>query len=201
MLKSKLAAGALAFSTLLIGAVPAYATPAAQATGTPRIPATALAVPGTLSADESAALLFMREEEKLAHDVYVTLYEQWGLRVFSNIAASEQKHTDAVAALLDAYGLEDPTIGHGVGEFTNPALQALYDDLVAQGSISAAEALKVGVAIEELDIADLEQRIAETDNPDIQLLYSNLLAGSKNHLRAFSGGGVGRQGGGRGARP
>ncbi|MCB0134315.1 MAG: DUF2202 domain-containing protein, partial [Caldilineaceae bacterium] len=93
-------------------------------------------------------------------------------------------------------------IGNGVGEFTDPAFQALYDELVAQGSISAAEALKVGVAIEELDIADLEQRIAETDNADIQLLYSNLLAGSENHLRAFSGGGgQGRQGGGRGARP
>lgn len=202
MLKTKLAAGALALSTLLIGAVPAYAAPAAQTTGTPGTPAAALAVPGTLSEEESAALLFMREEEKLAHDVYVTLYDQWGLRVFSNIAASEQKHTDAVAALLDAYGLEDPTIGNGVGEFTDPAFQALYDELVAQGSISAAEALKVGVAIEELDIADLEQRIAETDNADIQLLYSNLLAGSENHLRAFSGGGgQGRQGGGRGARP
>ncbi len=202
MLKTKLAAGVLAFSTLFVGAVPAYAASAAQATGTPGLPATALAVPGTLSDEEAASLLFMREEEKLAHDVYVTLYDQWGLRVFSNIAASEQKHTDAVAALLEAYGLEDPTAGNGVGEFTNPALQALYDELVAQGSVSAAEALKVGVAIEELDISDLEQRIAETDNADIQLLYSNLLAGSENHLRAFSGGGgQGRQGGGRGARP
>ncbi|MCB0135932.1 MAG: DUF2202 domain-containing protein, partial [Caldilineaceae bacterium] len=90
MLKTKLAAGALALSTLLIGAVPAYAAPAAQTTGTPGTPAAALAVPGTLSEEESAALLFMREEEKLAHDVYVTLYDQWGLRVFSNIAASEQ---------------------------------------------------------------------------------------------------------------
>ena len=186
MLKTELAAGALALSTLLIGAVPAYAAPDAQATGTPSVPAVTLAVPGTLSEEEAASLLFMREEEKLAHDGYVTLYDQWGLRVFRNIAASEQKHTGAVARLLDAYGLEDPTIGNGVGEFTNPTLQALYDDLVAQGSISAAEALKVGVAIEELDIADLEQRIAETDNADIQLVYSNLLAGSANHLRAFS---------------
>lgn len=205
MLKVKLAAGVLAFSTLFVGAVPASAATAAQSTGTPGLPATALAVPGTLSDEEAAALLFMREEEKLAHDVYVTLYDQWGLRVFSNIAASEQKHTDAVAALLAAYELEDPTVGNGVGEFTNPALQSLYDELIAQGSVSAAEALKVGVAIEELDIADLELRIAETDNADIKLLYSNLLAGSENHLRAFSGGGggggQGRQGGGRGARP
>ncbi len=170
MLKTKLAASALALSTLFIGAVPAFASNVAQSTGTPGAPAVASAVPGTLSDDESAALLFMREEEKLAHDVYVTLYDQWGLRVFSNIAASEQRHTDAVATLLDAYGLEDPTVGNGAGEFTNPDLQTLYAALIAQGSVSAAEALKVGVAIEELDIADLAQRMAETDNPDIQLL-------------------------------
>ncbi|MBK8795548.1 MAG: DUF2202 domain-containing protein [Anaerolineales bacterium] len=186
MLKTKLAAGALVFSTLFIGAVPAYAANVTQTTGTPGMPTVTLTVPGALSEDERASLLFMREEEKLAHDVYVTLYDQWGLRVFNNIAASEQKHTDAIAALLNAYGLTDPTIGNGVGEFTNPDLQALYDELVAQGSASVTEALKVGVAIEELDITDLEQRIAETDSSDIQRVYSNLLAGSTNHLRAFS---------------
>ncbi|MCB0067131.1 MAG: DUF2202 domain-containing protein [Caldilineaceae bacterium] len=105
MLKTKLAAGALALSTLLIGAVPAYAAPAAQTTGTPGTPAAALAVPGTLSEEESAALLFMREEEKLAHDVYVTLGDLWGLPVFDNIASSETKHTEEIRDLLAA---EDP---------------------------------------------------------------------------------------------
>lgn len=142
------------------------------------------AVPGELSESEAAALLFMREEEKLAHDVYVTLYSQWGLPVFQNISRSEQTHTDAVKALLDRYGLADPASSQ-VGVFTNPDLQALYNDLVTRGSQSLAEALKVGAAIEEIDIQDLETRLSETNNADIQQVFSNLQQASNNHLRAF----------------
>jgi hypothetical protein len=144
-----------------------------------------LAQPGELSAAEAEALLYMREEEKLAHDVYVTLYDQWGVNTFQNIATSEQAHTDAIKALLDRYGLDDPASSQ-IGVFTNSDLQALYDQLVARGSQSMAEALKVGAAIEEIDILDLEKRLAQTDNADIQQVFNNLLNGSKNHLRAFA---------------
>lgn len=139
-----------------------------------------------LSSSEVEDLIFMREEEKLAHDVYVTLYAQWGLRIFQNIANSEAAHTAAVKNLLDIYGVDDPAAGNGVGEFTNPELQNLYNQLVAQGSQSLADALKVGISIEELDIQDLQVRIARTTNADIQLIYNNLLKGSGNHLRAFT---------------
>jgi len=142
------------------------------------------ATPGELSAAESEALLYMREEEKLAHDVYVTMYAQWSLPVFQNISQSEQAHTDAVKALLDRYGLDDPASSE-TGVFTNTDLQALYRELVARGSQSLAEALKVGAAIEEIDILDLQSRLVQTDNADIQQVFNNLLNGSYNHLRAF----------------
>jgi hypothetical protein len=92
---------------------------------------------------------------------------------------------DAVAVLLSRYAVGDPTTGNGPGEFTDPALQALYDQLVAQGSKSLVEALKVGAAIEEIDINDLKVRMAATEQTDILAVYGNLLAGSENHLRAF----------------
>ena len=141
----------------------------------------------TLSEDEAAGLLFMREEEKLAHDVYMALYAQWQLPIFQNIAGSEQTHTDAVVQLLTRYGLDDPAAGLAAGEFTDPTLQSLYDQLVAQGSVSLEAALRVGAAIEEIDILDLEERLSQTDKADIQRVYGNLLAGSRNHLRAFVG--------------
>lgn len=140
---------------------------------------------GELSEEESAGLIFMREEEKLAHDVYITLYEQWGLPVFQNISQSEQAHTEAVKALLDSYGLEDPVNIDEVGVFTDPVLQELYNQLVLQGNQSLSEALKVGATIEEIDILDLEERLVQTDKTDIQRVYENLLNGSSNHLRAF----------------
>lgn len=127
---------------------------------------------GTLTPEEVAGLVWMREEEKLAHDVYVTLYEQWQIQAFSNIARSEVTHMDAVKTLLDRYGLADPAAANPVGVFTNPEIQTLYDELVARGRTSEIEALRVGATIEDLDIVDLQQRASTT--PDIALVYDTL---------------------------
>jgi hypothetical protein len=147
--------------------------------------ASVLDIPASdLNADETAALLFMREEEKLARDVYNFLYTIWGQPTFQNIAASEQMHMDEIKVLLDRYALTDPALAPG--QFTDPNLQALYTQLTAQGSLSLADALKVGAAIEEIDILDLQTRMAQTDNADIQQVYANLLSGSTSHLQAFT---------------
>lgn len=185
MFKTSIAAGAFALITVFSTTLPTYA--AGPNPAAPAIPApVSAAVPAAISPTESASLQYMREEEKLAHDVYVTLYAKWGLRMFNNISAAEQRHTDAIVTLLNRYGIDDPAAGNPVGVFTNPDLQALYDKLIAQGSVSAAEALKVGVLIEQTDIQDLKTHIAETTKADILRVYNNLLAGSQNHLRAFS---------------
>ncbi len=141
---------------------------------------------GELSADEIAALLHMREEEKLARDVYQTLYDIWGVPVFANISGSEQAHMDAITYLMDAYGLQDPAAGNAVVQFENANLQALYDDLIAQGQRSPQDALLAGAAIEEIDILDLQERLARTDNEAVIQVFENLLAGSENHLDALA---------------
>jgi hypothetical protein len=143
------------------------------------------AAAATLSSAEAAGLLYMREEEKLAHDVYVLSYERWHTRVFANIIDSETEHMAAMKRLLDSYGLDDPAQGRGVGSFADAALQALFDVLAARSSQSVVEALIVGAEIEEIDLIDIEKRKAEADNADIVQTYANLIEGSKNHLRAF----------------
>jgi len=140
---------------------------------------------GPLTTAEQAGLLYMREEEKLARDVYNVFYTRYGLRVFNNIAAGEQAHMDAVLTLLTRYDLSDPAAA-APGVFNNAELQALYDDLIDQGSQSLSEALRAGVLIEETDIADLQDSLAQTTHADIRTVYTNLLRGSGNHLRAFS---------------
>ncbi|WP_010478142.1 DUF2202 domain-containing protein [Thermococcus zilligii] len=135
--------------------------------------------------EEASGLLYMVEEEKLARDVYLTLYEQTGLKVFEHISNSEQRHMDAVLSLIEKYNLTAPDTLSEVGVFQNGELQALYDQLVEQGSRSVEDALKIGAIIEETDIKDLEDWIARTDNEDIKTVYGNLIAGSENHLRAF----------------
>ena len=141
---------------------------------------------GQLTQAEIDGLLYMREEEKLARDSYWTLYTQWHLSIFSKIANSEVMHMSKIKGLLDQYGLPDPAAGKAVGEFSNPVLQQLYDDLMVQGSQSSIEALKVGVAIEEVDIQDLKNYLAQTNKPDIINAYNALLNGSYCHLRAFN---------------
>jgi len=138
-----------------------------------------------LSEKEKEELLYMREEEKLARDVYSTLYRKWRLPIFRNIARSEQRHMDMVGVLIKKYGLKDPVIDR-VGVFTNKHIQELYNKLVAEGEKSLIDALKVGALIEELDITDLKKAMANTDNRDIRIVYANLMKGSRNHLRAFT---------------
>jgi hypothetical protein len=138
-----------------------------------------------LSEQEAEDILWMREEEKVARDVYLTLGELWGVRVFTNIAGAEDMHMSSMLELIDRYGLEDPVGDNAVGVFTNPDIQALYDSLVAQGSQSLKDALLVGATIEDLDIFDLQVATAATDNEDIALVYANLEMGSRNHMRAF----------------
>ena len=139
-----------------------------------------------LSPEEEATLLAMRVEEKLAHDVYVTLYDLWNMPIFLNISQSESRHTASIAKLLSAYNITDPVDDSQIGVFEDPEIQKLFTDLIAQGSVSLADAYVVGATIEEMDIIDLEEALAETDNADLERVYSNLKNGSIHHLSAFS---------------
>lgn len=140
------------------------------------------AEPIVASTDE--LLLYLIEEEKLAHDVYTVLGDLWGSNVFTNIVASEAQHQDQVLSLLTAYGLSDPRSTE-LGVFTNPELQALYNQLIAQGSTSVTEAYKVGVFIEETDIADLSEAMTTTSDETILSTLQSLRSASENHLSAF----------------
>ncbi len=127
----------------------------------------------------------MREEEKLALDVYAVFSQQWGGRPFSNIVRAEQMHMDAVGNLLKTYKLEDPIKGLKPGEFKDPKLKKLYSEMIASGKKSRLAALRIGAQIEDLDIYDLGKLSKETNKQDSLGVYKVLIDGSKNHMRAF----------------
>jgi hypothetical protein len=138
-----------------------------------------------LSAAETETMLFMREEEKLARDVYDTLYDKWQLPVFDHISDAEQKHTDRIKSLLQTYGIADPVTDDTTGVFVTPELSQLYQQLLAQGMNSRLDALLAGALVEETDIMDLQQAIANSTRPGVANVYNNLMRASRNHLRAF----------------
>ena len=138
-----------------------------------------------LSQAEINDLKFLREEEKLARDVYLYSYDKYQLMIFDNISQSEQRHMNSVLNLLNKYGIPDPASTE-IGVFNNPDLQKLYNTLTKQADISSVEALKAGATIEDLDINDIDNFTANTTKPDLLNVYGNLNCGSKNHIRAFT---------------
>lgn len=134
---------------------------------------------------EKNDLLFLREEEKLARDIYIYAYTKYQNTVFNTISQSEQKHMDNVLSILNQYSITDPASTQ-IGVFNNAALQSLYNQLKSQVDISASESLKVGATIEELDINDIDDFIANTSNSQLLNMYEKLNCGSKNHIRSFT---------------
>ncbi len=143
--------------------------------------------PVVLTEAEQEGLIFMAEEEKVARDVYLHLTQTWGADIFSNISASEQRHMDAVEGLLEQYHLPVPSTMDQEGIFENEELQSMYDELIAIGDASLEDAFEVGVTIEETDIVDLDELMADGDLPsDVLDVYGRLLSGSYSHLSAFN---------------
>ena len=138
----------------------------------------------TLTQDEIGDLRFLREEEKLARDIYLYSFEKYGNAIFNNISQSEQQHMDSVLTLLNKYNIDDPVQSER-GVFSNQILQGLYNDLIAQSEESLIGALTVGALIEDLDISDLELNEARTTKTDLLDVYSKLKCGSRNHLRNY----------------
>lgn len=137
-----------------------------------------------LNDTELAILLQMKDEEKLAHDVYTVLYEKWGSQVFSRISIAEDRHMNAVITLLKYYDSADTLVGES-GVFADAEIQALYNELIIKGSASVEEAMMTGALIEEMDIKDLTEALGVVTNENIVRVFENLRKGSRNHLRAF----------------
>lgn len=141
-------------------------------------------VTGTVSEGETAGLLFMREEEKLARDVYSYLYAKYKLPVFLNVSKSENAHMSAVLRLITSLKVTDNSTNDS-GVYVNKNLTELYKQLIAMGDISVIDALKAGILIEQTDISDLQKELLSVENLSVKTVYNNIMAGSNAHLKAF----------------
>lgn len=144
-------------------------------------------VPDTLSKMEIQGIVHMREEEKMARDIYDSMYAKWQVNPFGNIRKSEQVHMDRMKELLDEYGIKDPVneTSDKPGVFISNPIQQFYSESANSGSKTLIEALKVGAKVEELDIADLNNYGKQTTNKRLLATYEYLKMASENHLRAF----------------
>lgn len=161
----------------------------------------------TLTQELKNTLSYMGNEERLAHDLYLKLYETYPFKQLTNVATkSETTHIQTVQLLVKKYITD-------VSEFTNidlselnykdsnlsnmtpgvydiKAIQDLYDSLLAKGQSSPEAALEVGCMVEVTDINDLAgdiQTAKDANATDIQTAFEFLRDGSYNHYWAFDG--------------
>ena len=143
-----------------------------------------------LNTNEIAGLKYMREEEELARDLYMTIFNNKGLTVFQTISTnSETVHAQKMLDLLNTYGEADPSTGNPA-TYTDTGLQTLYNTLVASATGATTvdlDALNVGALVEEVDIDDINAKKAQVQPVHALIIqtYDNLLCGSRNHLRSF----------------
>ncbi len=161
------------------------ATQAAYLAGTEVTPNPLCTVTGTVTYEEIAGFLFMREEEKLARDIYTYLFSKYNLPVFNNISKSENVHVTAILNLIKGFNIADNS-NNNAGEYVNSDIRALYAKLKTMGDLSLIDALKAGVMIEETDISDLQKQLSVTRNSSVRIVYTNLSKASEAHLRAFT---------------
>ena len=136
------------------------------------------------------SLEYMYEEERLAKEVYLSIYQKQPVRQLYRIATnSETRHISAVEALARKYGVR--LYPQRVGVYRNPHIQSLFNSLYAKGVRSQKDALEVGCMVEVTDVEDLNRYIATAQRAgasDVVQTYEFLRRGSYNHYWAFDRG-------------
>ncbi len=134
---------------------------------------------------EVNGILSLRQEEKVAYDVYTYMFDKYQSKVFKNIAENEKSHMDKMKELIDQFNLSDPLEGtvDKKGVFSNKKMQALYDEMVMAGNYGLLDALRAAARFEETDIIDLRKNMSSASNEAVINVYLNLESGSQDHLR------------------
>jgi hypothetical protein len=133
----------------------------------------------------NAQLTEMREEERVARDLYTQLGRSSGEAIFTRIAAAEQRHLDAVERLMSSQGMDPDAAGTTVGRYAVPDLQSAYNRWLAAGRASDQAAYKVGVELEKQDIAELKALRVASGTTGARVVQA-LRTGSEHHLAAFT---------------
>jgi len=167
----------------------------------------------TLTQDLKDAIAYMGNEERLAYDIYMNLYEYHDTNSNTQIMQlqtiaqnAEKTHVGIVQALVQKYDLGEDDLSNVEtavadnsvafedmprGEYDIPAIQELYNLLYDKGIASKQAALEVGCMVEVVDVDDLDEYIElaeESHAADVVEAFTVLRDGSYSHYWAFDKG-------------
>lgn len=150
------------------------------------------------TADTEMLLLRQIDEERMAYRLYTKLGEAHPrMRPFQNIPHAEKRHFNALVEYTKA-NYPSSTDGKLDGDFHFESTQTLYNKWLAEGKASPQAAAQVGVQLEQLDIADIDEFLTTKPEPTLAQILKNLRRGSENHLAAFERQLSGSKGNGKG---
>lgn len=137
-----------------------------------------------LTADEIEFLYALREDEKISRDLNVAFSALYPTAVqFVKISTAEATHIATLEKLFDYYEIEYPALSPN-GVFTDEYRQNRYNELLAKGN-TLENAYKAIAYLEEENIISYNTVLGNISNPNIEIIVSNLLRSSSNHLRAI----------------
>ena len=167
----------------------------------------------SLTQDNKNDLAFMGNEERLAYDVYMSLYDYHKNRgdeikqLYNISTKGETKHIQKVRDLINKYNItkDDLTIlttspvssstteqsALPSGKYDIDSIQNLYNTLSSKGKNSVKDALEVGCMVEVTDINDLNPKIEHAISSgaeDLEDAFVFLRDGSYNHYWSFDKG-------------
>ena len=140
-----------------------------------------------ISKSDRDAIIYVVQEEKVAHDFYKAMYELHGVISFRSISKSEGLHMDQAKQLIEHFGIEDPNKEYydTPGSFKNPKFEEMYNSLVRNGTNSIVDALVEAARFEEMDIVDIQRFTASTQDEYLKSTFEKLSGVSENHLKAL----------------
>lgn len=142
-----------------------------------------LTVTASLSADEIEFLFALREDEKMARDLYTVFAAKYSTAPqIDRIAAAENSHIAYVEAVLDYYEISYPAMT-AAGLFEDAKRQAIYNEL-ADKSGTLLEVYATMAAVEEESVSAYKSVQSEITNENIALVITNMIKASSNHLKA-----------------
>lgn len=127
---------------------------------------------GAIAPASAEALREAWLDERRAQAFYGAVMEKHGrVRPFTNILNAEKRHEQALAALMDRYGVSRPS-----GESVDvPAVPA-----------TIAECARLSAQVERDNVAMYDRLLRDVSEPDVRAVLGNLRAASlNNHLPAF----------------
>ena len=136
---------------------------------------------------KESVILYLVEQEKLAHDFYRSLDTMWVTDIFNRVANEEFEHVGKLSAVAAELMINVPNHfnEYPVGQFIDNKLRHLYAELMTAANFSLEDAYRTSANLEERKMVDLKMALKEPNFELENLTYKALLIGSEDNFKVF----------------